>query len=134
MKLNITSQYAIRVLTYIVQNPSEKLFIAKDISNNLNIPYKYLTSVMTQLVNAEIILSIRGREGGYKLAKEACDIKLVEILEAVKECINADNCVLGIGACNEDNKCALHNEWKEPKGYMINMFTNTTLEDLKESK
>ena len=134
MKLNITSQYAIRVLTYMVQNHSEKLFIAKDISNNLNIPYKYLTSVMTQLVNAKIILSIRGREGGYTLAKEACDIKLVEILEAVKECINADNCVLGIGTCNENNKCALHNEWKEPKGHVINMFTNTTLEDLKESK
>ena len=135
MKLNITSQYAIRILTHIALHPSQKLFNAKEISSVLEIPYKYLTSIMTQLVNANIILSIRGRDGGYKLAKKPNDIKLVDILEAVKECINAENCVLGIGKCGgDDKKCALHDEWKEPKKHMVDMFTNTTLADLKENK
>jgi len=134
MKLNTTSQYAIRILTHIVQNQDIDLFRAKEISITLEIPYKYLTSIMTQLVSANIILSIRGREGGYKLAKEANQIKILDILEAVKECINTKNCVLGIGTCtNDDNKCALHDQWEKPKESMVNMFVNTTLEDLKKS-
>ena len=135
MKLNTTSQYAIRILTHIVQNPNIDLFRAKEISTILEIPYKYLTSIMTQLVNANIILSIRGREGGYKLSQEPCQIKVIDILEAVKECINTKNCVLGIGKCTDnDNKCALHDQWEKPKESMIDMFVNTTLEDLKKSK
>ncbi|HIP11664.1 MAG TPA: Rrf2 family transcriptional regulator [Arcobacter sp.] len=134
MKLNITSQYAIRILTHFVQNQNDKLFSAKVISTTLDIPYKYLTSIMTQLVNANIILSSRGRDGGYKLAKNANEIRLLDILESVKECINADNCVLGMGVCREEDKCALHDEWKAPKEHMVNMFKNTTLEDLKNNK
>ena len=130
MKLNNTSQYAIRIMTFIAKNDTGKLFNAKVISNKLSIPYKYLTKIMTQLVDANIIKSIRGREGGYSIVKEPSLIKIVDILEAVKECLHDTNCLLGIGACNEQKKCALHDNWKEPKKSMISMFKNTTLEDI----
>jgi len=88
MKLNTTSQYAIRIMTYIAQNKDIKLFKAKNISEILDIPYKYMTKIMAQLSSANIIISIRGRDGGYKLAKDPAMIKLIEVLEAVKECLH----------------------------------------------
>jgi Rrf2 family protein len=130
MKLNTTSQYAIRIMTYIAQNNQTKIFKAKIISEVLNIPYKYLTKIMTQLTHADIILSIRGREGGYSLAKEPNMIRLIDILKAVKECLHSKNCVLGLGLCNETKKCALHDKWRKPKASIIGMFQNTTLADL----
>lgn len=130
MKLNTTSQYAIRIMTFIVQNDTEKLFNAKKISEQLSIPYKYLTKIMTQLVDANIIKSIRGREGGYQIIKEPSSIKIVDILEAVKECLHGNNCLLGTGSCNERKKCALHDNWKKPKMEILNMFQNTTLEEI----
>ncbi len=131
VKLNITSQYAIRIMTFIVQNDTTKLFNAKSISQNLEIPYKYMTKIMTQLTNANIIKSVRGREGGYAILKEPSHIKIVDILESVKECLNSKNCLLGVGLCSETKKCALHDKWQTPKHSMLDMFQNTTLADLK---
>ena len=130
MKLNTTSQYAIRIMTFIVQNNNDKLFNAKKISEALEIPYKYMTNIMTQLVVANIITSTRGREGGYSIAKEPSEIKIIDILEAVKECLHETDCLLGIGACNKNKKCALHDKWKEPQKSILDMFQNTTLNDI----
>jgi len=132
MKLNTTSQYAIRIME-LITNETDKLHNAKNISTKLEIPYKYLTKIMTQLTNAELIKSIRGREGGYSLIKKPSDIRIIEILEAVKECMNEKNCLLGTGLCNDLKKCALHDVWEEPKKSINNMFYNTTLADIVES-
>lgn len=134
MKLNTTSQHAIRIMTYIVKYSENKFHHAKVISEKLSIPYKYLTRVMTQLVNANILTSTRGREGGYSLTKEANQIKVLDILEAVKESIGDKDCVLGTGLCNENKKCVLHDNWKDPKKAMLNMFKNTTLADINKDE
>lgn len=133
MKLNTTSQYAIRIME-LITNDSKSLHNAKNISEQLTIPYKYLTKIMTQLTNAELIKSIRGREGGYSLIKKPSSIRIVEILEAVKESMNEKNCLLGTGLCNEDEKCALHDVWEQPKKSINDMFYNTTLADLIKEK
>ena len=130
MKLNNTSQYAIRIVTFIVQNGSKNKYNAKDISEKLSIPYKYLTRMMTQLVEANIIVSTRGREGGYSIEKELSEIKIGDILEAVKESLYQKECLLGNGPCNERKKCVLHDKWTSPKKAISDMFRNTTLEDL----
>jgi Rrf2 family protein len=130
LKLNNTSQYAIKIVTFIVQNGSQNKYNAKDISEKLSIPYKYLTRIMTQLVEANIIISTRGREGGYSIQKEPSEIKIVDILEAVKESLHQKECLLGNGPCNARDKCVLHDKWTSPKKAIADMFRNTTLEDL----
>lgn len=129
MKLNTTSQYAIRIMEFIAKD-KDKLYHAKKISEQLSIPYKYLSKIMTMLTNAELIQSIRGREGGYTLLKNPSDIKLIEILESVKECIDSQNCILGTGLCSVTKKCSLHDTWKKPKSEISNMFRETTLSQM----
>jgi len=132
MKLNTTSQYAIRVVTYLAIN-NDKLSNSKAISDELEIPYKSLTRIITQLVNASIIISLRGRDGGIKLEKELASIKVYDILEAVNESLHKEECILGIGACNKHDKCPLHDRWIVPKEEIINIFQNTSLDDLNKT-
>ena len=127
MKLNITSQYAIRMLIYVAQKNQQK-HSSKEISELLEIPYKSLARIITQLVSANILNSSRGREGGISIERPLKEIKLIEILEAVKEEILDKACILGLGHCNSIEKCALHDQWTAPKEAMIDMFHNTTLE------
>ncbi len=133
MKLNTTSQYAIRIMEFITKD-CDNLHTAKNISEQLSIPYKYLTKIMTQLTSAELIKSIRGREGGYSLIKSPSDISIVEILDAVKESMNEQKCLLGNCLCDENAKCSLHDVWQEPKKSINDMFSNTTLADIIEDK
>lgn len=130
MQLHNTSQYAIRVLIYISKNGQESLLSAKELSKVLIIPYKFLTKIMAELVKAELIVSIKGREGGYKLNKEQKEIRILDILNIFNECEHDHMCVLGIGVCDCTNKCALHDQWTIPRDMIKNMYADTTLDKL----
>ncbi|MEA2073764.1 MAG: Rrf2 family transcriptional regulator [Campylobacterota bacterium] len=130
MQLNNTSKYAIRILNYIANKHQERLLSAKELSDVLNIPYKFLTKIMSELVKSDFVISIRGREGGYKLAKSAASITIMEILNQFNELTTKDECVLGIGVCDSKNKCSMHDQWVKPKELMLKMFEETTLENL----
>ena len=130
MQLSNTVQYAIRILNYIAVSGNEKLNSAKELSEKLDIPYKFLTKIMTSLAKNEFIVSIRGREGGFKLARESSDIVIIDIIEAFTNSNNDNSCLLGIGMCDKNNKCALHDQWIKPKTMIEKMFKETTLDKL----
>jgi len=130
MKLNTTTQYAIKVMSHMAKNDDNNFYNAKDISEKLSIPYKYLTRIMAKLVNSNIITSTRGREGGYSLSKKPEQINIIDILKAMDENIVEDSCLLGTGSCNENKRCSMHDKWKEPKESMQNMFQKTSLKDI----
>lgn len=132
MHLTNTSQYAIRTLIYITKYGQDRLFSAKELSETLNIPYKFLTKVMISLVNNHFVLSIKGREGGYKLAKPSSQIRVLDILNVFNEFENNNKCLLGIGSCDSENKCALHDQWVVPKELIQQMFETTTLDKLED--
>jgi len=130
MQLHNTSQYAIRLVSYIAKKDETQLCSAKELSQILTIPYKFLTKIMASLVRAELVISIKGREGGYRLAKKSSDIRVIDILDVFNERVNDNNCVLGIGECDCNNKCALHDQWIVPKNLIQKMFEETTLDNL----
>jgi len=130
MQLQNTSKYAIRILSYIAKNGNTKLCSAKELSDKLNISYKFLTKIMTELVKLDFVISIKGRVGGYKLSKPAKDISIHDILNSLKELDNDEICILGIGECNSVNKCALHDQWIKPKNLIDTMYKETTLDKL----
>ena len=131
MQLLNSSKYAVRILGYIANHETQKLCNAKELSEALSIPYKFLTKIMMKLVKVDLIISIRGREGGYKLSKPASDITIIEILNHFNEFSVDKECLLGIGLCDSKKKCALHDQWVKPKNMIKKMFVTTTLADIK---
>jgi len=134
MELNNTSKYALRILSYIAHYSEGKLLSARELSDALDIPYKFLTKIVTDLVKEGFIISIRGREGGNKLSRDASKITLMEVLNALNEFNKQAECILGIGLCNHQKRCVLHNQWLEPKVMLASMFKDTTLKDLDAEK
>ena len=129
MQLSNTSQYAIRILAYMADKKDSQLN-ATQLAEILYIPYKFLTKIMTDLVKVDLVESIRGREGGYKLKKKSSDIMVSDILDVFNDSIKDEQCVLGIGFCNGMCKCALHDQWMEPKLLLQKMFRESSLEDI----
>ena len=133
MELNNTSQYAIRILSYVANNSSDKLISAKELSHELNIPYKFLTKIMTDLVKFDFIFSLRGREGGFRLSRDASSITIMNVLNAFNEFTDHDKCILGIGECVGPTgklKCILHDKWVKPKSMIKKMYEETTIENI----
>ena len=130
MQLSNSSQYAIRILSYMALHQKSTLLNATQLAEILQIPYKFLTKIMTEIVKSGLVISIRGREGGYKFEKPASEIIISEILDIFHDSIKDEQCVLGIGFCNGICKCALHDQWMEPKLLMQRMFRESTLADI----
>ena len=130
MQLHSSSKYAIRIMSFMANNNDIILFNAKDISEVLHIPYKFLTKIMSDLVKANLINSIRGRDGGYKVSRPAEDIAIIEIINIYDEFKHKDECMLGIGKCDGQNICSLHDKWSKPKQLIEEMFENTSLKNL----
>lgn len=130
MQLSATSQYAIRILVYMAGEKDSQSINAAELAEILLIPYKFLAKIMTSLVKVGLVESTRGKEGGYKLKKKASDIMVGDILDAFHESIKDEQCILGIGFCNGLCKCALHDQWMEPKFLLQKMFRESSLEDI----
>jgi len=130
MQLSNSSQYAIRILAYMADQKDSGLMNATELAATLYIPYKFLTKIMTELVKAGLVISIRGREGGYKFKKKTSEIMVSDILDVFNDSVKDEQCVLGIGFCNGMCKCALHDQWMEPKHLLQKMFRESSLEDI----
>lgn len=129
MHFSKTAEYAIRVLSYLHRH-NETTHSVNVLHQELNLPYKYLTKLMTELVKKGLVNASRGREGGLSLARDADKISLCDILEAIGESLEHERCILGFDRCDAANPCALHNQWAKPKEMIETMLTTTTLASL----
>src|SRR5271157_2449423 len=83
MKLTRASSYALHAVAYMAAQKSDKPVASHKIAQERGIPERFLLKVLKPLVSARVLLSIKGPNGGYRLAKKPDDISMLEILEAV---------------------------------------------------
>ena len=131
MKLSKTSEYALRILSFMI-NSELQVFSAKYLVEKLGIPDKYLRQLMTNMRKKGFIKSFQGREGGYVFAKNANKIYLSEVIDAVEGMDKYSGCILGFSSCNDDQPCSLHKSFSPVRDSMINFLTTTTISELKD--
>lgn len=83
MKLTRAASYAIHALVFMASQKNNRPLASHNIAQARGIPERFLLKVLKPLVSVRLLMSIKGPNGGYRLAKPANDISLLEILEAV---------------------------------------------------
>ena len=89
MKLSTKGRYAMVALADIALQPDGKLVNLGDIAERQDISLPYLEQLFVKLRRANLVASIRGPGGGYRLARAAIEIRVVDILSAVDETVDA---------------------------------------------
>jgi len=132
MKLSTRARYGTRALLDLALHSGEGPVLLKDIAQRQQISSMYLEHLITPLVAAGIIRSIRGARGGVWLAKPPQEIKLLEVVRllegslALVECVNDPKC------CPRSGFCVTRDIWGELKQAMNGVLESTTLQDLVE--
>lgn len=85
MRISTKGRYALMVLIDLAENAGEKPVSLRSVAERQGISEKYLEGIVARLGAADLVLSIRGKYGGYKLAKAPKDYNLLEILLATEE-------------------------------------------------
>jgi len=133
LRLSKSSEYAIRCLVFMAGN-EENVCPVMRLSEKLGIPYKFLGKLMGRLREAGFVVSVRGKNGGYCIAKPLTEIHLAQIIECVEGLDTYDRCILGFDACDDENPCPMHDFWKGPKEGIMDMMAEVTLASMVESK
>ena len=129
MFLTKTTEYAVRVLAYMAKE-KQQLLSAKHLHEQLHIPYKYLTHLMTDLAKNGYLMSVKGRDGGFRIIKDLKDITLGNIVATVEGMDSFNSCILGFHECSSENPCAMHFVWEENKKQLLYTLETTSLDDL----
>ena len=129
MILTKTTEYAVRVLAYMSKEKNQ-LLSAKYLHEQLNIPYKYLTRLMTDLAKSGYLMSVKGRDGGFRIIKDLKEISLANIVQSVEGMDSFNACILGFHECSNENPCAMHFVWEENKKKLLQTLESTSLSDL----
>ncbi|HFU75485.1 MAG TPA: Rrf2 family transcriptional regulator [Arcobacter sp.] len=82
--LSTKAIYGLAAMYTISQAPNERAMQVKEIAAMTHISHGYLEQLLSNLRKSNLLISIRGAQGGYKLAKNANQISVLEILEAVE--------------------------------------------------
>lgn len=132
MNLSNTAQYAIRILSYMAYEGKE-LYPASDIYAKLKISDKYLKRILTTLSTHQIIVSIQGRYGGFKMAGDIKEISIYDIVKAVDQVEKYFGCVLGFEECSDEKPCSLHYKWAPLRDELLQFLKSTSLKDVMDN-
>ena len=120
-RLSKGAEYAIRALVYIAGKKNADVAYVEEIAVARGIPRAYLSKLLQNLARKGLLKSYRGQEGGFALARQARDITLLEIIEAIEGQICFNECLVGNGICDREELWPGHDIWKE----CLNKFTKT---------
>lgn len=130
MQLKITTDYAIRVVIYL----AERTEAAKsyEISKCMRIPDVYIMKVLKELKLANIITSLQGKDGGYKLNKSPNMISLYDIIECIEGNMKINRCLEEEKQCNRNalDTCPVHGFYCEVQEIIDEKFKNISIVDL----
>src|SRR5437660_12698050 len=83
MKLTRASSYAIHALVFMATQKQNKPVASHHIAKARGIPERFLLKVLKPLVSARVLHSIKGPNGGYRLARAASEVSMLDVVEAV---------------------------------------------------
>jgi Rrf2 family protein len=83
MRFSNASTYALHALAHLAAAGPDRWVASYDIARTWGISEGFLLKVLRALVSAQLVRSLKGPHGGYRLAKPAARITLLEVVEAV---------------------------------------------------
>jgi Rrf2 family transcriptional regulator, iron-sulfur cluster assembly transcription factor len=126
-----TCEYGIRAVIYICANSSkdDKIGI-NDISNKIEAPAHFTAKILQTLVHDKIVSSQKGVNGGFYMAKEQSQKRLIDVVRAIDGDVLFSGCGLGLKSCSETEPCPLHDKFKSIRNSLKKMMEQTTVNDM----
>ncbi|MBI2796571.1 MAG: Rrf2 family transcriptional regulator [Gemmatimonadetes bacterium] len=125
--LNQTAEYALRTAVYLAEHGGAGPVAAGELASQLDIPQNYLSKILHQLARDGLLVSQRGKTGGFRLARVPSQITLAQIVAGFDPVDARRGCLLGRPVCSDRTACQAHDRWKEFSVGYSSFFHHTTL-------
>jgi Rrf2 family iron-sulfur cluster assembly transcriptional regulator len=131
MKFSTKGRYALRVMVELAQRGNDEYIPLKVIAESQEISLKYLETIVAMLQRAGFVLSQRGKDGGYKLAKAANEYTVGSVLKLTEGRLAPVSCLDNKEiTCNRADHCITLPMWQKLDKIIDDYLEGVTIEDL----
>jgi len=127
--LTRTSHYALRALVFLTEHEKDWPIPGARIARDAEIPAKYLSKILGDLVRSGVLEGSPGRTGGFRLRQPAAQIMLIDVL-APFEHFDRRECPFDNRRCSDKNPCGAHSAWKQVVTVRQDFLCDTSLGDI----
>lgn len=133
MRLTTRGRYAVTALLDLALQPVDQTITLAEIAARQSISVAYLEQLFAKLKRHGLVSSVRGANGGYRLARPSQDIAVLQIIEAVNESVDATRCDHKSN-CQNGAMCLTHDLWQDLSSHIEDYLSGITLASLVDRK
>ena len=133
MRISTKGRYAVRVMLDLATNNTGEYIKVKEIAGRQEISEKYLEQFISVLNKAGYVKSVRGAQGGYRIARDPASYTVGMILRLTEGSLNPVACLDDdVNECERCDTCETLEVWKELADAINHIVDNVTIADLVE--
>ena len=133
MRLTTKGRYAVTAMLDLALNGTARPVSLADISGRQDISLSYLEQLFAKLRRNDLVTSVRGPGGGYRLSRAGDEIFVAQIIDAVNETVDATGCG-GTADCQQGEVCLTHHLWCDLSQQIHEFLSGISLADLVEKR
>ena len=130
MQITRQADYAIRAVRYLAKQGPNQRSATSTVAQEMKIPPSFLAKIISQLSIAGLLHTIRGARGGVTLARDAKEISLLDVVEAIDGPILLNECVGAPADCEFSDDCLVHPIWVEAQESLVKRLRETRFDKL----
>jgi Rrf2 family protein len=124
--------YGLRAVIFLSEKQQGHCCSIAEIAKHQGVPRKFLEKIFQDLLRKGLIKSKRGVAGGYMLARPAETITFYQVIEALEGPIAVNACMDEHPSCDQLPRCTMVGVWTQVQQKVVEIFTQTTLADLRQ--
>lgn len=128
--LDRKGDYSVRAMLDIARHYGKGRRKARQIAAVMDIPARYATQILADLVREGLLIAVAGPDGGYTMARPPDEITLLEVVDAAEGPTTLDTCVLRGGPCDWTDACPVHVTWWNAQAAFVDALARVTFAEL----
>jgi Rrf2 family cysteine metabolism transcriptional repressor len=131
IRVSTRGRYALRAMVDLALHANGEPILRQEIAERQNISADYVAQLFRPLHKAGLVEGVKGPGGGYRLARNASEITVNDVIEAVEGPLVVVHCALPEGdSCDRAKGCATHLLWTRLSAVLTEFLDSVTLQDL----
>lgn len=131
--LSNTCKTAIKAVIYLSSKfDAQENAGIKEIAEFINASLHTVGKILQTLVRHNVINSVKGPSGGFYISKEQQKQPIINIVEAIDGRAVFKSCGLGLSKCSASHPCPIHDDYKEARDIIENLFRQKKVQELCE--
>ena len=124
------TDYAVRALMFMAKGEKGEIITVDEIVRREKLPERFLRRILQKLAKNDILVSYKGKDGGFSLAKDADRIRITDIINIFQGHVDFAKCLLKGRKCPNTNSCSFRKKLKDIGAYVNKELGKITIGSL----